>query len=240
MVGGYVLPFGKGQREFLQAAARIHQRVPRARFLIIGRGNMGDLLRQDIPRLGLPDQAWLTPYCTDMLLAMNALDCLVHSQIGTEAMPGVVCEAQACGRPVIASDLDGIPEAVAIGSIGRLVKPGSVEELAAAMLQQGSEDRLPDPARHRMHQRVGEAFSLPVSARRLLSSPPDADAYPDGALEAGNQVINPRAITTSKIRTNPPKKVTPFAQRHRQITPRPMTANKSESKTIGTRVRRLS
>jgi len=165
MIGGYDLPVGKGQREFLQGAARIHTRVPHARFLIVGRGNMGHLLRGDIQRLGLEGKAWLTPYCNDMPAAMNALDCLVHSQIGTEAMPGVVCEAQACGRPVIASDLDGIPEAVAIGGEGRLVKPGSIEDLAAAMEQQAKEAKLSPEAKQRMHAQVAERFSQPVSAR---------------------------------------------------------------------------
>ncbi len=166
MVGGYVLPFGKGQREFLEAAARIHRRVPQARFLVIGRGDMGEVLRADIERLGLKGKAWLTPYCTDMPMAMNALDCLVHSQIGTEAMPGVVCEAQACGRPVIASDLDGIPEALAIGGVGKLVKPGSVEELAAALAERTAEPGLSNTARRQMHRRVRERFSLEKSAQR--------------------------------------------------------------------------
>ncbi|MCU0770907.1 MAG: glycosyltransferase [Verrucomicrobia bacterium] len=165
MVGGYALPFGKGQREFLQAAARIHTQVPQARFLIIGRGNMADLLRADIQQLGLNGKAWLTPYCNDMPAAMNALDCLVHSQIGTEAMPGVVCEAQACGRPVIASDLDGIPEAMAIGGLGKLVRAGSVDELAEAMAQQlGHPIPLPTHCQE-MHRRVESLFSLATSAR---------------------------------------------------------------------------
>ncbi|HWF18146.1 MAG TPA: glycosyltransferase, partial [Verrucomicrobiae bacterium] len=85
VVGGYTLPRGKGQREFLQAAARIHEKFPRAKFLIVGRGDMGDVLRADIERLGLKGKAWLTPYCLDMPRAMNAIDCLVHSQVGTEA-----------------------------------------------------------------------------------------------------------------------------------------------------------
>jgi len=165
MVGGYDLPVGKGQREFLQAAAAIHQRVPQARFLIIGRGNMGNVLRGDIDQLGLRGKAWLTSYCHDMPAAMNALDCLIHSQIGTEAMPGVVCEAQACGRPVIASDLDGIPEAMAIGGEGRLVRPGSIGELAMAMEEQTGEARLSLEAQQRMHARVAEGFSQTVSAR---------------------------------------------------------------------------
>src|SRR5205814_7915181 len=36
VVGGYPLPRGKGQREFLRAAARIRPQLPDARFLIIG------------------------------------------------------------------------------------------------------------------------------------------------------------------------------------------------------------
>ena len=62
VVGGYDLPRGKGQREFLAAAARIHQKIPQARFLIIGRGSMAEMLRADIARLGLTGKAWLTPY----------------------------------------------------------------------------------------------------------------------------------------------------------------------------------
>ena len=170
MVGGYGLPFGKGQREFLQAAAQIHQLIPRARFLIIGRGNMGDVLREEIDRLGLKGKAWLTPYCTDMPQAMNALDCLVHSQIGTEAMPGVVCEANACGRPVIASSLDGIPEALEIGGYGQLVLPGSLDELAAALAEQASATKATEAKRLAVHLRVAQRFSLRQSAEnyRLL------------------------------------------------------------------------
>jgi glycosyltransferase involved in cell wall biosynthesis len=40
---------------------------------------------------------------------MNAIDCLVHPQIGTEALPGVVAEAHACGKPVITTHLDAFP-----------------------------------------------------------------------------------------------------------------------------------
>ncbi|HEX4645546.1 MAG TPA: glycosyltransferase, partial [Verrucomicrobiae bacterium] len=131
VAGGYSLPRGKGQREFLQAAARIHTQIPNARFLIIGRGNMADILRGDIERLGLAGKAWLTPYGRDMPRVMNAIDCLVHPLVGTEAYGLVLLEAFACGRPVIASALDGIPEAFAVGTFGQLIKPDSVAELAA-------------------------------------------------------------------------------------------------------------
>ena len=164
MVGGYAFPFGKGQREFLEAAAQVHEQVPRARFLIIGRGDMASKLNEDIERLGLRGKAWLTPYCQDMPAAMNALNCLVHSQIGTEAMPGVVCEAQSCGRPVIGSDLDGIPEALAIAGVGRLVEPGSVSELAVALQEQAAAPAPDDTQRATMHLAIATTFRTSLSA----------------------------------------------------------------------------
>ncbi len=167
VVGGYDLPRGKGQREFLLAAARVAPRLGHARFAIVGRGNMAAVLTEDIRTLGLERVACLTPYCRDMPAAMNALDCLVHPQIGTEAFPGVVLEALACGRRVIASDLDGIPEAFAACAEGRLVEPERVDALANALLAEATAPRLLMPRREAMHAEVATHFDLPVVAGRV-------------------------------------------------------------------------
>ncbi len=169
VVGGYQRPRGKGQREFLQAAARIHRQVPQARFLVVGRGNMAGVLRADIGRLGLEGPAWLTPYCNDMPRAMNALDCLVHPAVGTEAFPGVVLEAFACGRPVIASALDGVPEAFAIGDCGQLVAPENSQALAEAMLSRAQEPPLNGPSRNQLHAHVAGQVSLGRVAAEVLA-----------------------------------------------------------------------
>jgi glycosyltransferase involved in cell wall biosynthesis len=168
VIGSYDLPRGKGQREFLQAAARIHSEAPNARFLIIGRGNMKEVLGADIARLGLAGKAQLAGYCQDMPQAMNAIDCLVHPLVGTEALGLVVCEAFACGKPVIASALDGIPEAFAIGQRGRLVPPEDIGMLAQAMLEQGRQPALTMAERQALHRRVAAEYSLPAMAQRVL------------------------------------------------------------------------
>lgn len=168
VVGGYDLPRGKGQREFLAAAARLRQNIPHARFLIIGRGSMAELLQADIARLGLGGKAWLTGQAADMPQVMNAIDCLVHPQIGTEAFGLIVCEAHACGKPVIASALDGIPEAFAAAHYGRLVPAGDIEALAAAMSSQAREPKLGPAQAEEMHRRVGHAFSLEQMGEKVL------------------------------------------------------------------------
>ena len=169
VVGGYSLPRGKGQREFLKAAAMIHKEAPDARFLIVGRGSMADVLQSDIAQLGLRGKAWLTPYCHDMPTAMNAIDCLVHPQIGTEALGLVVCEAHACGKPVIASGLDGIPEAFAVGNFGQMTPPEDVSALANAMRHWANEARATEPARAELHARVSASFSLGAAAGRVAA-----------------------------------------------------------------------
>ena len=165
VAGGYDWPRGKGQREFLQAAACIHHTVPRARFLIVGRGSLADILREDIERLGLTGKAWLTPYCQDMAAGMNAIDCLVHPVTGTEALGLVICEAMACGKPVIASALDGIPEAFHIGGHGQLVPPDSVQALAEAMSSWARQPALGRLQREELHQRIAARFSLLTCAQ---------------------------------------------------------------------------
>jgi glycosyltransferase involved in cell wall biosynthesis len=168
VVGGYDFPRGKGQREFLIAASRMHEKTPQARFLIIGRGGMADLLRADIVRLGLTGKAWLTSYCSDMPQVMNAIDCLVHPQVGTEAFPLVTCEAQSCGKPVIASALDGIPETLVDPNYSTLVPPESIEPLAQALLTWANKGRLNQAQCLELHEKVAAQLSLPTSVNRVL------------------------------------------------------------------------
>ena len=169
VTGGYDGPRGKGQREFLRAAASIHNKLPNARFLIIGRGNMESVLKADIELLGLQGKAWLTGQMSDMPQVMNAIDCLVHPQIGTEALGLVLCEAHACGKPVIASDLDGIPEAFAAGNLGQLVPPEDVNKLADAMIAQINAPLPPEAQKNEMHSRVEAQFSLQRAAAETLA-----------------------------------------------------------------------
>ena len=167
VVGFYDFPRGKGQREFLQAAARISTQKPEARFLIIGWGNMKEALQSDIEKLGLKGRAWLTGLCRDMPAGMNAMDCLVHPAVSTESWGSVICEAHACGKPVIASDLDGIPEAFGAGAHGDLVKPDSVEALADAMLQWAGRPALSESQRSELHAKVAARYSLERAAAAL-------------------------------------------------------------------------
>lgn len=167
VVGVYDKPRGKGQRDFLLAAAQVQHLIPHARFLIIGRGTLGETLKYDIARLELSGKAWLTAYGSDMPQVMNAIDCLVHPTGGTEAFPLVISEALACGRPVIASRLDGIPETIIDPESATLFAPGSVGALGEHMVTWARKDRWAMPRRRELHEKVAARFSLRAAGERL-------------------------------------------------------------------------
>ena len=71
---------------------------------------------------------------------MESLDVFVMPSF-TEGTPNSIVEAMACGKPIIASEVGGIPDMIADGS-GILVPPGDVNALAEAMLRLAQNDEL--------------------------------------------------------------------------------------------------
>jgi glycosyltransferase involved in cell wall biosynthesis len=133
VVGAFDLPRGKGQFEFLEAAALLRPEWPNNRYAIAGQGSMRPLLCERIAALHLESVVTMIPFTHDVPVLMNALDVLVHPAVGTEALGLVIWEGMACGKPVVASRLDGIPEAFVDGEHGLLVKPGDAMALAQAL-----------------------------------------------------------------------------------------------------------
>ncbi len=83
-----------------------------------------------LPRSTVTLGAW--PHAAVLRAWRRALFGLVPS-IGIETFGIVALEAMAAGRPVIASNIGGLPDVVADGETGLLVPPGDATALAAAM-----------------------------------------------------------------------------------------------------------
>jgi glycosyltransferase involved in cell wall biosynthesis len=133
VVGGAGLPDGKGQREFVEAGARLIREFPQARLMVVGEGSLIPVLQQRIAELGLQQQILCVGFTEDVERIAAMIDVLVHPAVGTEALGLVIWEGMAAAKPVIASRLGGIPETFVVPDHGRLVTPRSVDELHAAM-----------------------------------------------------------------------------------------------------------
>ena len=91
-------------------------------------------LRSLIRRLGLENRVRLAGHCKDMPAAYLVADVVVSATSGeAEAFGRIAVEAQAMGRPVIASAHGGSLETVLDGETGRLFIPGDPQSLAVAL-----------------------------------------------------------------------------------------------------------
>ena len=75
----------------------------------------------------------LVDYCDDMPAAYMLADVVVSASTDPEAFGRVAAEAQAMGRPVVATDHGGAQETVLPGKTGWLVPPGDPKALTTAL-----------------------------------------------------------------------------------------------------------
>ena len=117
---------------------------------LIGEGPLRSAVAREARRLGFGHQVHLagTKAPADVARHMQAADVLCVPS-NNEGIPNVIREAFACGLPVVATRVGGIPEIVDQPYLGELVAKGRQDDLVHALLQRGSAQ--PDRQRIRQH-----------------------------------------------------------------------------------------
>lgn len=123
----------KGIRELLEAFAQLDGKT---HLLISGDGDLRQEYEEKAKTLGVERRTHFLGRLDDDTLvdAFRSADVFAFpSTNAAEAFGLVALEAQACGKPVIASDLPGLRTVVLQNETGILVKAGSVEDLAQGL-----------------------------------------------------------------------------------------------------------
>jgi glycosyltransferase involved in cell wall biosynthesis len=118
---------------WLETAVEIAKSRPDVRFLIGGYGELEQNIMQRINALGLCGRVVLAGPVTDAGLIYSAMDVVLLTS-AIEGLPNVIIEAQAVGRPVVATDVGGTREALDEGRTGVIVRPRSAANLAKAVI----------------------------------------------------------------------------------------------------------
>jgi glycosyltransferase involved in cell wall biosynthesis len=123
----------KGLRELVEAAATIHASRPNLHVYMIGAGADRPQVQAAIAANNAAGYVHELPACPpdDVAVWMAAAD-LVTLPSYMEGCPNVVLEALACGRPVVATNVGGIPE-IMNDACGRLIPAREVAPLAQAL-----------------------------------------------------------------------------------------------------------
>lgn len=131
-------------------AVKAIAQVPDAILLIAGTGPEATNLRRLASSHGVDQRVHflgLVPH-DDLSKYFNAADVLVLPS-ESEGMPNVVLEAMACGTPVVATPVGGVPELLTVPEAGRLMSKRTPEALVAAVSQLMQD--YPDPQATRAH-----------------------------------------------------------------------------------------
>ncbi|KRT71305.1 MAG: group 1 glycosyl transferase [candidate division NC10 bacterium CSP1-5] len=128
-----VLRSWKGHRFFLEAVPLIVRKVPSARFLIVGDGPLRRTIGQWIEQMGLKEIVMMAGHREDIPEVLAALDVVVSASTAAEGVPQALLQALAMRRPVVATQVGGIPEAIRHEETGLLVSHGDPVALAAAI-----------------------------------------------------------------------------------------------------------
>ena len=124
----------KNPLEFVEIAARVAAERPATRFFFVGDGELRGEVENRVAALGLTDRLTLLGWRRDVPALLGALDVLVLSS-RWEGLPRVAPQAMAAGRPLVATSVDGTPEAVVDGRNGFLYPPGDVALAADRVVQ---------------------------------------------------------------------------------------------------------
>lgn len=122
---GQLVPV-KGVLSLIQLFQKyIQQHGPQLRLVLVGGGELEKAVRQQIKAVNLEKQVTLAgPQHHDQIPKwMNAADILCLNSLN-EGYPTVLIEAQACGLPIIATDVGGVREIIQNQNLERLIAPG--------------------------------------------------------------------------------------------------------------------
>ena len=123
----------KGQLVLIEAVARLQRRDLRCLFVGSGEGRYRQQLIETVARRGLGGLFHLVEDCRDIAAAYMLADVVVSASTRPEGFGRVIAEAQAMGRPVVATDHGGAREILRDGETGWLVAPDDPDALARAL-----------------------------------------------------------------------------------------------------------
>ncbi len=123
----------KGNQYLIEAAPQILAKHPDVRFFVVGEGELQAPLQEQASALGLGDRFVFSGFRRDVAAALSALDIVVFPSLW-EGTPLTVFEALAMGKPIVATDADGLLDVLTDRQDALIVPKADAGALAEAVI----------------------------------------------------------------------------------------------------------
>jgi glycosyltransferase involved in cell wall biosynthesis len=164
----------KGHQTLIEAWPHVLREVPDAYLLIVGEGSRREFLEEWAAAHKVAHRVIFTGRRDDIPAVTAALDVAVLPS-WREAQGLSILEAMALSRPVVASDVGGIPEMIEDGVTGLLVEQDNPVALAAAIVRLLQDHAFADTIARAGHDLVHERFCVELMVKAI------EEIYDEGA-----------------------------------------------------------
>ena len=149
----------KGFEYLIEAIKILAAYNPRLTAIIIGEGAERKSLENIIWKNRLTNAFFLAGKIGNAAELLPAFDIYVCSSV-KEGLPYSILEAMAAGLPIVSTDVGGVPEMIADGENGLLVKPKKPRHLAGAMGKVIKDGRLREQIKSAARKKMKEKFDI--------------------------------------------------------------------------------
>ena len=158
----------KGYEYLFEAAPRIVAAVPEVKFLLVGDGIYRERFERQVAAMGLREHFEFAGLVRPEEIPgyMARMDVLVHLSL-REGLPRTLPQALACGKPVVAFDVDGAREVCRDGETGFLVRAEDSAGLADAVIRLLQDKTLATRLGSQGRELVRQEFSEELMVRRI-------------------------------------------------------------------------
>jgi glycosyltransferase involved in cell wall biosynthesis len=179
------LELEKGHPTLLEAWPHVLREVPDAYLVIVGEGSRLDALHEIARDMEILHRVVFTGRRDDIPAVTAAFDVAVLPSY-REAQGLTILEAMALSRPVVASNVGGIPEMITHERTGLLVPPHDPPALAEAIVRLLRDHQLADTLGRNGHDLIHDRFSIEVMVKAVSA------LYDEGA-----RAIRPRELAAA-------------------------------------------
>ena len=158
-----------GEKDYpnlLGAAQIMLRKRPDIHFVIAGKGELEQELRQMAQDMGIAERVIFMGHFHDVRKVFELMDIYVLSST-REGLPNTVLEAMSMGVPIVSTDVDGVKEAVTPDREAVLVKAQDSAALAAGLERVLDDSELRAHLSREARHRVEEDFSFAHRTRKI-------------------------------------------------------------------------
>jgi glycosyltransferase involved in cell wall biosynthesis len=157
----------KGHKYFIEGAGLILEKEKNVCFVIVGDGALMEEMRNYAEKLNITQQIRFAGFRHDSLNCLNMFDIFALTSLH-EGIPITLLEAMSLGKPIVATNVGGIPEVIENNYSGVLIPPEDPYSFAEACVRLANDSSLRERLSVKARAEVRRRFSLETNILQTI------------------------------------------------------------------------